>query len=438
MATSKKTIAKKPSRKHVMDVSKPGKSTPSASSKPVIVGHKPTVQDPMVTKERDMPEESEEHKIEVKRTAPKVIAPLADTKETETDTEEAAGEEAAAEESAEPSAEADAPNQSVENVDEGEPEPDEQSQPAESDEVADTKAKDTGSSSRSEKPSKTKDAKDNKKGEKDDKTDKEAEEVKKRLAEVEKLVDEKKYFVHTSQGTKKQRRRTRTGLLIILVLLVGTYLALDAQLIKNNLQLPFEFFKEQQHPEPTTDAAQTNTPPSLNSSQTSKANRLYVDTAKYFSFNYPDTWTVKPQEWGVGTDGPTKPEPDWNKVSRAVSIIPKSGEKGNNVEVATDCKTTTSDGEETTVLQSIKDGKDKFHTQRAVQINGHDGFYDRLDFVGDAERYVRHTYYVANDTACLTLVFTESHHHPMSGTDFNDKANVPLFEAIVQSVAFLK
>src|SRR5688500_10351004 len=69
-----KTAKKQP---QVMDVSKPGKTAPSASSRPIIVGHKPVVQDSMVNEEKEMPSnESEEHKITVNRTGPKVIAPL--------------------------------------------------------------------------------------------------------------------------------------------------------------------------------------------------------------------------------------------------------------------------------------------------------------------------------------------------------------------------
>ena len=75
MDGTKKTKAKKQSR--VMDVAKPGKTAPSASSRPIITGHAPPVKDPMVNEDKKMSEgESEEHKIDVKRSSPKVIAPL--------------------------------------------------------------------------------------------------------------------------------------------------------------------------------------------------------------------------------------------------------------------------------------------------------------------------------------------------------------------------
>lgn len=428
------TAQNKSSHKQVMDVHRPGKVAPSASSKPVIVGHKPTVQDPMVNEEKSMPEDdSKEHKIEVKRTAPKVIAPLS--------TSEEVASEAEAETDALPGVEQVAEKDSADTTEPTDVE-------SESEELS--TATDSKSDSRSE-PRKHESKKPSKSNEssvvdavaskaaknKDKKADQQTEEIKKRLSEVEKLVEEKKYFVHTSQTTKKQRRNGLLALLIILLLLVGSYLALDAQLIKNDIELPYEFFEETTQPEPTT-SSQAASPSPTAAEEAQEETKQYVDTAGYFSLRYPTDWSVKPQIWNAGSDGQAKPEPDWTKVSRGLSIDPKAGAAGNNVTVTTDCMTVDSEGKEISVLQSIKDSDDKFHTQRAVQINGYDGFYDKLVFVGENETYTRHTYFVTDDKACVTLVFTENHRHPMSGTNFDDKNNMPSFEAVVQSVTFLK
>ena len=40
-----------PEENRVFDVAKPGHSSPSATSKPVIVGHQPTMSDPMVNED---------------------------------------------------------------------------------------------------------------------------------------------------------------------------------------------------------------------------------------------------------------------------------------------------------------------------------------------------------------------------------------------------
>jgi hypothetical protein len=44
---------KMPDENRVFDVAKPGHSSPEATSKPVIVGHQPTMSDPMVKDEAD-------------------------------------------------------------------------------------------------------------------------------------------------------------------------------------------------------------------------------------------------------------------------------------------------------------------------------------------------------------------------------------------------
>ena len=169
--------------------------------------------------------------------------------------------------------------------------------------------------------------------------------------------------------------------------------------------------------------------------QKSSSPKLYTDTAKRFTFEYPDNWEASFPE-PAGTDGPGQPQLDWAQVSRPVVIKPSTGAKDNNVIVTPGCETTASDGSAVSVLQNLKDRKDKFHTQEAQTINGYEAFYDRLHFEGDAESYLDHTYFVTSGTDCVLFSYRENWHHDMSNTNFDDSKNVPAFKSVVQSLQF--
>lgn len=222
---------KKPSQ--FMDVSKPGKSTPTASSRPIIVGHKPEVRDPMVTEESDV--SAQEQVIDVKRTAPKVITPLESESQQQDDNNPTSPDSSSVTAVDDTPKEAPLVDEAPESV-----------TPASLD-----------SNVPSKEPKKEKDSND--KGSsvinavvgqatknKDKKTDKKIDELEKRQAEIEKLIEDKKYFVHTTQVTKKQRKTRWIALLILLIIAIGAYLAIDAQVVKNNYKLPYEFFKDQE------------------------------------------------------------------------------------------------------------------------------------------------------------------------------------------------
>jgi len=130
-----------------------------------------------------------------------------------------------------------------------------------------------------------------------------------------------------------------------------------------------------------------------------------------------------------GSDGPTQSEPDWSKTSRPLAITPATGQKNNAVTVTPGCTAAT--------IADAKARKDRFHTQQDININGYPAFYDKLDFVSDAEQYVNHTYVVLGPKDCLQLSYRESWRHPMSNTNFDDSQNVPDFKAIVNSVKFV-
>ncbi len=282
MATDKPS--KKPSQ--FMDVSKPGKTAPTASSRPVIVGHKPTVQDPMVN-EDSMPPEA--HKIDVKRTAPKVVAPLDSAKELE-DTKEPSVSEEASE-----------PNVDTAEIPTEDTPPVEQTQDNVVEETTvqeGASAAASGGDSRSTKASKDKGSStvsavaDQASKGKDKKSDQKIEELEKRQAEIEKLIEDKKYFVHTAQATKKQRKTRWIAIILAFLLLVGAYLAIDAQVIKNDIQLPYEFFKESQkdtanevhNPAPATSPTED---------KSSKQQPLEYENKEFgFGFTIPAEWAA--------------------------------------------------------------------------------------------------------------------------------------------------
>lgn len=235
MAEKQKSNA--PSSK-AMDVAKPGKSTPSASSRPIIVGNKQTVQDPMVNDKQAT--QSGEQTIAVRRSAPQVIAPLSET------------EKLAAEGKADTTAE---PSETEQNAAQAEPPAPTEGAVVDEEQSAESAAStsDSGgsSSSGSSKDSGGKSSSivdavvDQASKNKDKKDDKKQAELEKRQAEIEKLIEEKKYYVPTAQVTKKQRKTRWAALLLVILLLIGAYVAIDAQVIKNNIQLPYEFFKEE-------------------------------------------------------------------------------------------------------------------------------------------------------------------------------------------------
>lgn len=77
---------------------------------------------------------------------------------------------------------------------------------------------------------------------------KKAEEAAKREAELQGLIESKKYFVPIGhEGPKTARHHSSLWVipvLVLVVLLAGAYLLIDAGVIKSNIKLPYEFFRE--------------------------------------------------------------------------------------------------------------------------------------------------------------------------------------------------
>jgi hypothetical protein len=195
----------------IIDVAQPGKTAPAGTSRPIIVGHKMLQQDPMISEDKAVatPEpEKAEDKAPAATSHNKVIVPLNETKpEVKAADAKAKSEEPKPEESPKPE----------------EPKDDEPNS-AETDGSAVVDAVAEQATAKK-------------------KQDQETEADKKRQAELEKLVEEKKYFVPI--GQVRHRRNTRWGiaLLFLLIIVVGAYLALDAGVVQANIKLPIDLIK---------------------------------------------------------------------------------------------------------------------------------------------------------------------------------------------------
>jgi hypothetical protein len=216
MATTNKDS--KPNDKKTMDVSKPGKATPDASSRPVIVTHKPMIQDPMVKSSdtpTDLPEKDDTPTSEkLTKTSNKVIQPLT--------TDEDNSKEAKSEES-KPEDTQTKPDESV--ADEVKPDEDKVEETPTSDAAAEVDAVVDQAIT-------------------DKKKDELSEEEKRKREELQKLIKSKKYFVPIGQVTK--RRKSRHTLLMLIglaLLLVGIYALMDAEIIRVGFDVPFDFIK---------------------------------------------------------------------------------------------------------------------------------------------------------------------------------------------------
>lgn len=75
------------------------------------------------------------------------------------------------------------------------------------------------------------------------KNDPHDEEERKKLEAVAKLVEEKKYFVPIGQVAHRRNQRALIIFLILLIALVGGYLAIDAGLVEVGVELPFNLIQ---------------------------------------------------------------------------------------------------------------------------------------------------------------------------------------------------
>lgn len=193
-ASSKDSDAK------AIDVAKPGKTAPDTTARPVIITHRPMVQDPMVKSEEkadeptDTKADSSKTKVATGSHGDKVIQPVSMSPDAET----AEPEDKADEETPSPDAEASSEAAVVDAV------------------VQQTEA--TGK----------------KNGEL-------TEEDKAKEEHLQKLIADKTYFVSVGQVARRRNRRASVVvILLIVVLAAGGYLALDAGVIHSTIKLPVD------------------------------------------------------------------------------------------------------------------------------------------------------------------------------------------------------
>jgi hypothetical protein len=239
MAASKSDKSK-PSDKKVFDVAKPGKSAPDATARPVIVGHKPMIQDPMVnasdTGTETAPVENDE-KVTPIRSAKKIV-PLGDKAPENTsqakdetpkeadepgavDMQEKTEEDQAAEVSKDETAGSEPEPNADKPTDEPAPKPSEET--ADSPSTSEAAAVDALASQATRK----------KEGEL-------TEEEKKKIEAINKLIEDKTYYVKVAQANHKRNATLFILLGLILVVIIGGALAIDAGMINPGVTLPFD------------------------------------------------------------------------------------------------------------------------------------------------------------------------------------------------------
>ncbi len=283
-----------------MDVSKPGKAAPDPTARPVIVGHKPLLKDPMVS--GDQAAADTQKSVEEKPLTPhaeKVIAPPV------------ADEVPAEQKSPEPTSEnPEASGAAADKADTAKSE-EESDSPPESDDAAvvDALAEQAGNSKK-------------KPGEQTD-------EEKKRQDAIDKLIEEKKYYIPTKAASRKRKARWNLVALLVLLFGAGGYLLVDAGIVGAGIKIPFNFIPEPSEPvssvqqtaapiQPTAPQPADTTPPLeeikpvavVGKSVTTGQSIKYTSSDIGLEFTYPKGWgEVKAlkyigddKKWRLGTE----------------------------------------------------------------------------------------------------------------------------------------
>ncbi|HVS58146.1 MAG TPA: hypothetical protein VHD60_00190 [Candidatus Saccharimonadales bacterium] len=253
------SVAKPDTTKKVFDISHPGKTTPSATSRPVIVTNRPIMKDPMMSEGSAPTDSSEAPKEEqaLSHTASKIkITPLSVADSNDKPTEEPPKEPAdtAATSKDEPAPVDETPTSEEVGATPDEPEAAETTDdadsvkqadeaPAEAPEAASTEA--ATQPAPDDTPAKGEDPA--KQALDTEAAEAEAKKQADRQAELEKVIDSQKYALPIN--TVKKRRITRTLLVSILVIVVlgvaSADLAMDAGVLHVNGVKPVtHFFKK--------------------------------------------------------------------------------------------------------------------------------------------------------------------------------------------------
>ena len=217
MATNKESKTNK-----TMDISKPGKTTPDTSSRPVLITHRPMVQDPMVkdnTAPSDISDKKEEGSVVH---GEKTIEPVTSQLVEDAESSEVSSEIDEIKEPEVLDSIDDAKNNiSVTNARPEKSETD--SEQAEEEAIVGAVADQATEDKR--------------------KDNKESDSEKAKQANIQKLIDDKTFFVKVGQVSRRRKRRILLAFVVVFAILVGGYLAVDAGLIKTSAQLPYDFIK---------------------------------------------------------------------------------------------------------------------------------------------------------------------------------------------------
>ncbi len=247
--------------KKVFDVAKPGKTAASASSRPLIIGHKNMLKDPMV-----------------KDAEPSDLASKADNVSAPTEPEDKpSGNPKLPETLQEPTTAPAVAKVKLQPLNEGEEvkikkpskikiipdQPESGEEPETAPTVEDTIAEEPKQSikkteakvkdeteeqdtSASTEPTTSESAAVDAmavQAEAQKKAEQEAKEITARQALVDKLVAEKKYFVPINVSSRRRHSRWSIVIFVVLILIIGAYIAADAGLIDLGFKLPIDLIK---------------------------------------------------------------------------------------------------------------------------------------------------------------------------------------------------
>lgn len=234
--------------KKSMDVSKPGKVAADTSARPVIVTNRPMVQDPMMKQDTEVADMGLEEQNSVKDkltvTGEKVIKPIDENIEAD---KSERGDVSAKEKPA-----SDLKQEAKPDTTETKVETTGKTEKTESADATDSKAGRSADKATATDPKAKKEATeaavvdavvDQAGANKREAAAQEAEAAKQTY--YEKLIEDKKYFVKTGQVARRRKNRIAITLLVLLLLAVGAYLAIDAKLINTGFTVPIHIIGNQ-------------------------------------------------------------------------------------------------------------------------------------------------------------------------------------------------
>jgi hypothetical protein len=281
-------------KKQIMDVAKPGKTTPDATTRPIIVNHGEMIKDPMVNTGSEVSGASGEHDVPDKAPTPRVAKSIQPLSLSSPESKPRESEDSDTDEKA--SAEVDADAAKAEDVTIGDKptSEDEEKPPVPTESSIDSDTKDIEPPGDDSDDAAVVDAVADRaaQGKKQKEEDKE---TLARREVVNKLVVEKKYFVPIKPPARTRNGRMLAGIVIaLLVLLAGGYAAVDAQLLKPGFDVPFHFLRK--NTLSISDAAKTATDlpaataPITGSSQPTIGTINYASKDYGVGFSYPAAW----------------------------------------------------------------------------------------------------------------------------------------------------